>query len=84
MRSTPGTCNAPDLTLGAIATDSYQRLLNRAPDSSIAMKGNTDLLNLWNDNLSVRWEHQLHRRASRFRHVLVRAALRRTVAPGPV
>ena len=55
MRSTPRTCNAADLTLTATATDPCPRLLNRTPDSSIAMKGSTDLLNLWNDNLRVRW-----------------------------
>jgi len=47
--------DAADLTLTATAADLYIRLWNRTPDSSIAMSGDADLMDLWNGNFRVRW-----------------------------
>ncbi|MCA1789198.1 MAG: hypothetical protein LC667_04880 [Thioalkalivibrio sp.] len=47
--------DAADLTLTGTAADLYVLLWNRTPDSSINMSGDTDLMNLWNDNFRVRW-----------------------------
>jgi uncharacterized protein (TIGR03083 family) len=44
-----------DLTLAGPAADLYVRLWNRMPRSSVAMSGNTELLDLWTDNFRVRW-----------------------------
>lgn len=44
-----------DLTLTATAADLYIRLWNRTPESSIAMSGNTSLMDIWNGNFRVRW-----------------------------
>ena len=37
------------------AADLYVLLWNRAPESSVAMSGNTDLMDLWRGNFRVRW-----------------------------
>lgn len=47
--------DAADLTLTGTAADLYVLLWNRTPDSSIAMSGNTDLMDVWNGNFRVRW-----------------------------
>jgi len=47
--------DAADLTLTGSAADLYVLLWNRTSDSSIDMTGDTDLMNLWNDNFRVRW-----------------------------
>jgi uncharacterized protein (TIGR03083 family) len=47
--------DAADLTLTGTAANLYVLLWNRTPDSSINMSGDTDLMNLWNDNFRVRW-----------------------------
>ena len=44
-----------DLTLTATAADLYLLLWNRAPDTSVAMAGNTDLMELWRGSVRVRW-----------------------------
>ncbi|CAN5493936.1 maleylpyruvate isomerase family mycothiol-dependent enzyme [soil metagenome] len=44
-----------DLTLTGTASDLYLLLWNRTPDTSIAMSGNTDLMDLWHANFRVRW-----------------------------
>jgi len=44
-----------DLTLTGTAADLYVLLWNRAPESSVAMSGNTDLMDLWRGNFRVRW-----------------------------
>lgn len=44
-----------DLTLTSTAADLYLLLWNRAPDTSVAMSGNTDLMDLWHSNFRVRW-----------------------------
>jgi len=46
---------AADLTLTATAADLYVGLWNRAPNSSITMLGNTDVMDLWHGNVRVRW-----------------------------
>lgn len=47
--------DAVDLTLTATAADLYVLLWNRTPESSVAMTGKTDLIDLWNGNFRVRW-----------------------------
>jgi uncharacterized protein (TIGR03083 family) len=44
-----------DLTLTGKAADLYVLLWNRGPDTSVAMSGNTDLMDLWRGNFRVRW-----------------------------
>ena len=44
-----------DLTLTGTAADLYVLLWNRAPESSVAMSGNADLIDLWHGNFRVRW-----------------------------
>lgn len=44
-----------DLTLTGTAADLYVLLWNRTPDSSVAMSGTTDLMDLWHANFRVRW-----------------------------
>ncbi|MGK0275977.1 MAG: hypothetical protein ACI9N0_002364 [Ilumatobacter sp.] len=44
-----------DLTLSGKAADLYVMLWNRTPDTNVAMSGNTDLVDLWRANFSVRW-----------------------------
>ncbi len=44
-----------DLTLTGSAADLYLLLWNRTPDSDVAMSGNTDLMDLWQNNFRVRW-----------------------------
>ncbi len=44
-----------DLTLTGTAAGLYTLLWNRAPDSSVAMSGNTDLMDLWRGNFRVQW-----------------------------
>lgn len=44
-----------DLTLTSTAADLYLLLWNRAPDTSVPMSGNTDLMDLWHGNFNVRW-----------------------------
>jgi len=44
-----------DLTLTATAADLYVLLWNRTPDSRVAMRGNTDLMDLWQGNYRLRW-----------------------------
>ncbi len=44
-----------DLTLTGTAAQLYLLLWNRAPDASITMTGNTDLMNLWHGKFRVRW-----------------------------
>ena len=44
-----------DLTLTGTAADLYVLLWNRAPDSSVTMRGNTDLMDLWHGYFRVRW-----------------------------
>ncbi len=45
-----------DLTLTGTASDLYLLLWNRAPDTSVAMSGNTDFMDLWHGNFRVRWK----------------------------
>lgn len=47
--------NHADLTLTGTAADLYILLWNRAPDSSVAMSGNSDLMDLWRGNFRVQW-----------------------------
>jgi len=44
-----------DLTLAGTAADLYLLLWNRAPDSSVMMTGDSDLMDLWHGNFRVRW-----------------------------
>ena len=44
-----------DLTATGTAAELYLYLWNRTPDSSVALAGDTDLMNLWRDNCRVRW-----------------------------
>lgn len=44
-----------DLALTGTAAELYLLLWNRTPDSSVAMSGNTDLMDLWHRNFRVRW-----------------------------
>jgi uncharacterized protein (TIGR03083 family) len=44
-----------DLTLTGAAADLYVLLWNRTPNSSIAMTGNADFLDLWHGRFRVRW-----------------------------
>ena len=46
---------AADLTLTGTAAELYVLLWNRTPDSSVAMSGDTDLMDLWHGNVRVRW-----------------------------
>ncbi|BAN00968.1 maleylpyruvate isomerase family mycothiol-dependent enzyme [Ilumatobacter coccineus] len=47
--------DSADLTLSGTASDLYVRLWNRTPGSSIDMRGDTDIMNFWNQNFRVRW-----------------------------
>ena len=44
-----------DLTLTGTAADLYVLLWNRAPDSSVAMSGDTALMDLWRGKFRLRW-----------------------------
>jgi len=44
-----------DLTLTATAADLYLLLWNRTPDSSVAITGDIELMDLWHGNFRVRW-----------------------------
>ncbi|MBV1892444.1 MAG: maleylpyruvate isomerase N-terminal domain-containing protein [Ilumatobacteraceae bacterium] len=44
-----------DLTLTGTAAGLYVQLWNRTPDSSIAMIGDSTLMDLWRGNVRVRW-----------------------------
>ena len=44
-----------DLALAGTAAELYLLLWNRAPDSSVRMTGNTNLMDLWHGNCRVRW-----------------------------
>ena len=47
--------DAADLTITGTAANLYVLLWNRTPDSSVAMSGDTDLMDLWHGNFRVRW-----------------------------
>ncbi len=44
-----------DLTLSGSAEELYLLMWNRAPDSSVTMTGNTDLMTVWHGNVRIRW-----------------------------
>ncbi|MCP3857747.1 MAG: maleylpyruvate isomerase family mycothiol-dependent enzyme [Actinomycetia bacterium] len=44
-----------DLTLSGTAAALYLLLWNRATDSNVAMSGDRDLMDLWHDNVQIRW-----------------------------
>ena len=44
-----------DLTLIGTAAELYLLLWNRTPDSSVTMTGDSELMNLWQGNVRVRW-----------------------------
>jgi len=44
-----------DLTLTGTAADLYLLLWNRTPDSSVTMKGDSDVMSLWHGNFRIRW-----------------------------
>lgn len=46
---------AADLTLTGTAAELYLLLWNRTPNSSVAMDGNTAIVDLWHENCRVRW-----------------------------
>ena len=56
---------AADLTITGTAADLYVLLWNRTPDSSVAMSGDTDLIDLWHGNFRVRWSEPPQQRALR-------------------
>ncbi len=44
-----------DLELTGTAADLYLLLWNRTPDSSVTMRGDSSLIDLWHDSFRVRW-----------------------------
>ncbi len=44
-----------DLTLRGSAEELYLLMWNRAPDSTVTMTGNTDLMGVWRGNVRIRW-----------------------------
>ena len=52
---TSRTGDHADLTLTGTAADLYVLLWNRAPGSTVALSGDTDLIDLWHRNFRVRW-----------------------------
>lgn len=44
-----------DLTVTGTAAELYLLFWNRAPDSSVALTGDTDLMDVWHNNCRVRW-----------------------------